>query len=139
MFEPAPGISIPENEISLDFIRASGPGGQHVNKASTAVQLRFDVAGSPSLPPSVKNRLTKIAGNRMTESGELVLDAREHRSQSHNRQAALERLAELIRQAARPPKKRRKTRPTLASKRRRLRKKRERSEKKQLRKPPKRE
>lgn len=139
MFEPAPGISIPESEISLDFVRASGPGGQHLNKASTAVQLRFDVAGSPSLPAGVKQRLAKIAGNRMTDSGELVLDAREYRSQSHNRQAALQRLAELIRKAARPPKKRRKTRPTLASKRRRLRRKRQNAEKKKLRKPPRRE
>ena len=120
-------IVIPDNEIHMDFICASGPGGQNVNKVATAVQLRFDVMGSSSLPLDVRERLGKLAGSRMAEDGTLILDARRFRSQHRNREDALERLADLIRQAAVRPKTRRKSRPTLASKRRRLEAKRHRS------------
>jgi ribosome-associated protein len=113
-------IVIGEDELQERFIQASGPGGQNVNKVATAVQLRFDVANSPSLPDDVRQRVMALSGRRLTQDGVLVLTARVHRSQDRNRQDARERLAELIRQAAEPPKPRRATRPTLASKRRRL-------------------
>jgi ribosome-associated protein len=113
-------IVINENELDERFIQASGPGGQNVNKVATAVQLRFDVAHSPSLPEDLRERLKVICGRRLTQDGVLVLIARRHRTQERNRADARERLAELIRQAAVPPKPRRPTRPTLASKRRRL-------------------
>jgi ribosome-associated protein len=115
-----PQISIEEGELEESFIQASGPGGQNVNKVATAVQLRFDVARSPSLPEDVRQRLTALAGRRLTQNGVLVLTARNHRTQERNREEARERLAELIRQAAIAPKPRRATRPTLASKKRRL-------------------
>jgi ribosome-associated protein len=113
-------LAAAEGEISEKAARASGPGGQHVNKTSTAIELRFDVRGSPSLPDDVKARLEALAGSRLTQEGVLVLFAQEHRSQEMNRQAARERLVALIRQAAIRPKTRRPTRPTLASKQRRL-------------------
>jgi len=125
-----------EDEIKIRFIRASGPGGQNVNKVATAAQLHFDVANSPSLPDGVRRRLTQLAGRKMTEDGVLVITARRHRTQEQNRQDALERLVELIRRAAEKPKKRRKTKPTQASKKRRLDAKHRRSEKKRLRRPP---
>jgi ribosome-associated protein len=113
-------ISIDEREIEENFVRASGPGGQNVNKLSTAVQLRFDVRGSPSLRPEVRARLERLAGSRLTRDGVLVIIAQRHRTQARNRQDALDRLIELIRQAAVAPVKRRPTRPTRASRERRI-------------------
>jgi ribosome-associated protein len=126
-------IALDEREIEESFVRASGPGGQNVNKVSSAVQLRFNVAASPSLPGPVRARLRGLAGRRLTQDGVLVITAQRFRSQDQNRQDALERLITLIRQAAVRPTPRRKTRPTLASKRRRLEAKGRRSEVKSLR------
>jgi ribosome-associated protein len=128
-------IAIDESEIELDFVRASGPGGEKVNRAATAVQLRFDVAGSPSLPADVRQRLVRIAGSRMTKKGVLVIDARRFRTQERNREDAIERLVRLIRTAAEQPKMRRSTRPSQAARLRRLEAKRRRSRTKQLRRP----
>ena len=126
-------IALDEREIDETFVRASGPGGQNVNKLATAVQLRFDVEGSPSLPDGVRARLKKLAGKRRTQDGVLVITAQRHRTQERNRQDALARLVALIRQAATPPVPRRPTKPTLASKRRRLESKTRRSQVKNLR------
>jgi ribosome-associated protein len=115
-----PQIAIGEDELEERFVLASGPGGQNVNKVATAVQLRFDVARSPSLREDVRRRLMALAGRRLTQEGVLVLVARGHRSQERNREDARERLADLIRRAATPPRPRLATRPTLASKKRRL-------------------
>lgn len=126
-------ISLDDNEIEESFIRASGPGGQHVNKTESAVQLRFDVRRSPNLPDDVRHRLERLAGSRLTQDGVLILVADRHRTQQRNRQDALERLIDLIREAAIPPTPRRPTKPTLGSKRRRLDAKGQRSAIKKLR------
>jgi ribosome-associated protein len=120
MIQVTNSIAIDEAELQESFIRASGPGGQNVHKVSSAVQLRFDVRQSPSLPEDVRARLERLAGRRLTGDGVLVLTAQRFRTQERNREDAVARLVELIRQATERPKPRRPTRPTLASKQRRL-------------------
>ena len=126
-------LSLDPGEIDIGFIRSSGPGGQNVNKVSTAAQLRFDLRGSPSLPEGMKNRAARLAGSRLTNDGVIVISADRHRTQALNRDDAIERLLELLKEAAVPPKPRRATRPTLASKQRRLEGKSQRSGVKKLR------
>ena len=128
-------LSIGEDELVESFVLASGPGGQNVNKVASAVQLRFDVARSPSLPEDVRARVNALAGQRLTKDGVIVITARAYRSQDRNRAEARERLVELIRSAAQPPKPRRPTRPTKAAKRRRLEGKKRRSDIKRARGP----
>lgn len=120
MIEVTPTLSIDEDEIEVRHARASGPGGQHVNKTSTAIELRFDARRSPSLPDDVSARLQRIAGSRCTQDGVIILFAQGSRSQEMNRQDAIARLVELIKQATERPKPRKATRPTYASKQRRL-------------------
>jgi ribosome-associated protein len=133
VIEINPSIKIGDDELEFSFIRSPGPGGQNVNKVSSAVQLRFNIQRSPSIPQEVKERLTRLAGRRLTSEGVLIIEARQYRSQERNRQAAVERLVRLVQQASEPPKPRHKTRPTHAATLRRLESKRKRSELKRLR------
>jgi ribosome-associated protein len=126
-------VSLDEDELAEAFVRSPGPGGQNVNKVASAVQLRFDVARSPSLPEDVRARLVRLAGRRLTADGVLVIEAHRHRSQSQNREDARERLFELIRQASVAPRPRKPTKPTAASQRRRVEAKKRRGEVKRAR------
>lgn len=129
-------ITLDERELTERYIQSPGPGGQHVNKAATSVQLRFDVRRSTSLPPGVKNRLEQIAGKRLTKEGVLIITAHSFRSRERNRQEARQRLVHLIRRAAQVPKRRMKTRPPRGVKERRLQQKKHHSVKKRRRHPP---
>ena len=128
MIRVTDSISLNENEIQLDFIRSSGPGGQNVNKVSSAVQLRFDTRSSPALTDEIRSRLNRISGSRMTAEGTLIIEARRYRSQERNRQDAIDRLVALIRRAAEKPRPRRRTRPSAAARQRRLTAKKQRGE-----------
>jgi ribosome-associated protein len=126
-------IAIDESEIEEEFVRASGPGGQNVNKVATAVVLRFDAAGSPSIPEDVLQRLKRLAGRRMTKDGVIVIRARRYRTQERNRKDAVDRLVKLIRRATERPRRRRPTKPTAAAREKRLRTKKRRSQTKRKR------
>ena len=133
MIEVTDTISLEDDELKLEFVQSSGPGGQNVNKLATAVQLRFDVRRSPSLPEEVRLRLERQAGKRLSEEGILIIEARRYRTQEHNRQDAIDRLVAMIRKATEKPKPRKKTRPTAESRQKRLDEKRRRGEIKSLR------
>lgn len=132
MIEITPSLQLDERELQIDFIRASGPGGQNVNKVATAAQLRFDV-NSSSLPEQSKTRLIQIAGNRITSEGVLLIEAKRFRTQEQNREDAIQRFIELVRKSLVKPKTRKKTKPTQASKEERLQEKKKRGEIKKLR------
>jgi ribosome-associated protein len=132
MIQITPSLQIDERELQIDFVRASGPGGQNVNKVATAAQLRFDVSAS-SLPDEVKARLIHLAGNRITSEGVLLIEAKRFRTQEQNREDAIQRLVELVRKSLVKPKGRKKTRPTQASKEERLKEKKKRGEIKKMR------
>ena len=133
MFKITANIALDEAEIEFHFIRSPGPGGQNVNKVASAVQLRINIKQSASLSETVRTRLLTMLASRLTTQGELIIKATRHRTQERNKQDALERLRDIIRQAATPPKTRYKTRPTLGSKQRRLTKKKQDSSTKSLR------
>ncbi len=133
MIEITPGLSIDEREMQLDFIRAAGPGGQNVNKVATAVQLRFNLKRSASLPEDVRVRLAKLAGRRMAQDGTLIIVARRFRTQDKNREDAIRRFVELVRRALEQPRPRKKTRPTRTSQEKRLKAKKLRGEMKRAR------
>ncbi len=133
MLQVTPTILIDESELEEEFVRASGPGGQNVNKVASAVQLRFNVAATTALPEGVKRRLIKLAGHRMTNDGELIIEAKEARSQLQNREEARAQLVELIQRATVTPKIRRKTKPTFGSQQRRIEQKKQRGATKKLR------
>ncbi len=133
MIEITPSVSIDENEIQLEFIRSSGPGGQNVNKVSSAVQLRFDVDASQTLPEPVKQRLHHIAHNRITKEGVLVIEAKRYRTQEQNRDDAIARLVQLVYRATEKPKPRKKTKPSAASQQKRIEEKKRRGEVKRAR------
>jgi len=133
MLTVTPNLSIDERELQESFVRASGPGGQNINKVATAVQLRFDVQHSPSLPLAVRERLLRLAARRLTSEGVLIIEAKRFRTQEQNRQDARDRLVRLVRQATATPKPRRATRPTITAQQRRLEDKRRRSQAKRMR------
>ena len=135
MLEITPGIQIDERDLRFDFIRSAGPGGQNVNKVATAVQLRFSVLAS-SLPDPVKARLVRLAGKRVTQDGVLIIEAKQFRTQEQNKEAAIQRLTDLVRKALVRPKPRYKTRPSRAAKQKRITTKKRRGEIKKLRRQP---
>lgn len=128
MLEITPTLQLDERELQFDYLRASGPGGQNVNKVATAVQLRFDVVNSPALASDLKGRLLRLAGKRVNADGVLIIEARRFRTQEANRADALRRFVELLQKAAVPPKPRRKTKPTAVSREKRLMEKKQRGE-----------
>jgi len=128
MIQITPSIQIDENEMQFEYVRASGPGGQNVNKVATAVQLRFDILNSPSLASGVKGRLIQLAGSRVSADGVLLIEAKRFRTQAANREDAIQRFIDLIRKSLMPPKPRKQTKPTAASKEKRLKEKKQRGE-----------